>query len=287
MSIKTLKLTDNSQFILFLFISLLLHIGILFIVPQGKDGKKISPGLIPVDVIELPRPAQIKEPEAAEQKSEVKKEKPQALPPSRQAGSSPVFPVKKDLAKLPQEPLPTETKPVEEKTKQGLLTKEAPIGKKEISPSTSSLEEKKPLNLYPTGERLAELSEKYEKETPTAEKDKSISLNANEPRSISYLQTLKGMIKDKWEYPEAAARDGEAGRLWIRFIIRKEGTLEDVMLIKSSGYPMLDDAALSAIRLAAPFYPFPKSFGSLERITVNASFEYVLEQFSPLIRNRP
>lgn len=101
------------------------------------------------------------------------------------------------------------------------------------------------------------------------------------------MHGLKSKIYHEWEYPEAAAREGQSGRLWIRFIIRKDGTLQDAELIKSSGYPMLDDAALSAVRLAAPFYPFPKTFGSLERITINASFEYMLESLPPLIRNKP
>ena len=49
---------------------------------------------------------------------------------------------------------------------------------------------------------------------------------------------------------------------------------------------MLDDEALSAIRLAAPFYPFPTSFGSLEKITINASFEYIMEFIPYRMRNR-
>ena len=97
---------------------------------------------------------------------------------------------------------------------------------------------------------------------------------------------MRSKIYHEWEYPDAAARDGQAGRLWVRFIIKKDGTLEEIILIRGSGYPMLDDAALSAIRLAAPFYSFPKNFGSLERITINASFEYILENLPPLIKNR-
>ena len=138
------------------------------------------------------------------------------------------------------------------------------------------VKEEKPLSLYPTRERIAELSKKYEKEAPVGEKDRDISFDTSELRYTSYFEGLKAKIYHEWEYPDAAAKEGLAGRLFVNFVILKDGTLEDVTLIRSSGYPMLDNAAISAIRLAAPFYPFHKSFGSLEKITVNASFEYIL-----------
>ena len=201
-----------------------------------------------------------------------------------QASSTPALPFpKEEKIKIP---LPLESKPLwEEKAQQQPLTKKQALEDKEIPPP-ASLKEEKPFNPYPTKERLAELAEKYERETPTAEEDKNLSLETSEPRSISYLQGLKSKIYHKWGYPEAAAKEGQSGRLWARFIIKKDGTLEDIILIKSSGYPMLDDAALSAIRLAAPFYSFPTSFGSLEKITINASFEYIMEAIPYRMRNR-
>lgn len=147
--------------------------------------------------------------------------------------------------------------------------------------------QEKPLTLFPTKERISELSKEYEKQTPVAEKGRDISFDTSEPRFTSYFEGLKAKIYHEWEYPDAAVREGWAGRLWVRFVIKKDGTLEEVRLIRGSGYPMLDDAALSAIRLAAPFYAFPKGFGSLERITINASFEYLLENLPPLIKGRP
>src|SRR3989338_10581308 len=62
MSIKILRVTDKSQLIIFLLISILLHIGILMIVPNTREGKKTLPRPIPIDVIELPQPTEIKRP---------------------------------------------------------------------------------------------------------------------------------------------------------------------------------------------------------------------------------
>lgn len=284
MSIKIFSI-DKGQLFVFLLISALLHAGIILIASQARDGKKALPRLIPVDVIELPQPtktgvrSQKPAPAGRKQGSEVRREMERP-----QASSTPALPFpKEEKIKIP---LPLESKPLwEEKAQQQPLTKKQALEDKEIPPP-ASLKEEKPFNPYPTKERLAELAEKYEKETPTAEEDKNLSLETSEPRSISYLQGLKSKIYHKWGYPEAAAKEGQSGRLWVRFIIKKDGTLEDIILIKSSGYPMLDDAALSAIRLAAPFYSFPTSFGSLERITINASFEYIMEFIPYRMRNR-
>ena len=275
MSIKIFSI-DKGQLFVFLLISALLHAGIILIASQARDGKKALPRLIPVDVIELPQPTKT---EVRRQKSEVRREMERP-----QASSTPALPFpKEEKIKIP---LPLESKPLwEEKAQQQPLTKKQALEDKEIPPP-ASLKEEKPFNPYPTKERLAELAEKYERETPTAEEDKNLSLETSEPRSISYLQGLKSKIYHKWGYPEAAAKEGQSGRLWVRFIIKKDGTLEDIILIKSSGYPMLDDEALSAIRLAAPFYPFPTSFGSLEKITINASFEYIMEAIPYRMRNR-
>lgn len=272
MSIKIF--TDDSRLILFLLVSILLHIGILFIAPQAKDSKKALPRLLPVDIVKIPQPEKIK---TNDRRAEIKKQMPEKererpLPQLlKNEKPQALFPKEKVLT---EKPLQAEVKPLE------------PEGK-EISPAIPlQKKQEKPLTLYPTNERISELSKEYERETPVAEKGRDISFDTSEPRFTSYFEGLKAKIYHEWEYPDAAARAGWAGRLWVRFIIKKDGSLEEVTLIRGSGYPMLDDAALSAIRLAAPFYSFPKTFGSLERITINASFEYLLENLPPLIKGR-
>ena len=52
------------------------------------------------------------------------------------------------------------------------------------------------------------------------------------------------------------------------------GYLEGVQLITSSGYARLDNEAVRAINAAAPFAPFPASWGGLEKLNIRATFEY-------------
>lgn len=58
-------------------------------------------------------------------------------------------------------------------------------------------------------------------------------------------------------YPEASVRYGLYGDLRLLVIIRKDGSLENIRVLKSSGYAVLDEAAIKIVRMAAPYSPFP------------------------------
>lgn len=133
--------------------------------------------------------------------------------------------------------------------------------------------------LFPSSERLAELDKEYQQTgVPGIEEGKTLSLNTSEFRYYSYLMGVKRKIELVWNYPYAAARAGQQGKLELSFTIKKDGTVEGIKLKRGSGYAMLDDEAISAIRLAAPFKEFPKSF-NLERFTIDATFEYIIQPF--------
>jgi protein TonB len=58
-------------------------------------------------------------------------------------------------------------------------------------------------------------------------------------------------------YPEAAKDQGLYGSLILRVAVRADGSLEAVRVLRSSGQPLLDEAAKQIVELAAPFAPFP------------------------------
>lgn len=130
-------------------------------------------------------------------------------------------------------------------------------------------------NLFPTHERITELEKRYEAESPMGEKGKTLQLNTSELRYQKYLINMKNRIEFYWEYPAVAARSGWQGVLNISFTIKKDGTVTNIAVGKSSNYPVLDDAAVTALRLAVPFPPFPENFG-IEEININGQFEYKL-----------
>lgn len=130
-------------------------------------------------------------------------------------------------------------------------------------------------DLFPTHERITELEKRYEAEAPRGEKGKTLQLNTSELRYQKYLINMKNRIEFYWEYPALAARSGWQGVLNISFTIKKDGTVTNINVGKSSNYPVLDDAAVTALRLAVPFPPFPDDFG-IEEININGQFEYKL-----------
>jgi len=48
-------------------------------------------------------------------------------------------------------------------------------------------------------------------------------------------------------YPEQEAKENHQGMVTLRFLVGADGKVKESLVIKSSGYPALDDAALVAI----------------------------------------
>lgn len=133
-------------------------------------------------------------------------------------------------------------------------------------------EQKRP-SLFPSDERIAELTRNYEAGTHEKETGKTLQLNTAELKYQKYLLDMKRKIEFYWDYPALAARNGWQGSLFLNFTINRDGTVSAVRLERSSGYPMLDDAAITAIRLAAPFPPFPADF-TVEDLSIKGQFQY-------------
>src|SRR5690554_7759325 len=68
-------------------------------------------------------------------------------------------------------------------------------------------------------------------------------------------------------YPAEARSQGIYGSLVLRVAIRRDGSLDSVELIESSGHQVLDNAALRIVRLAAPFAPFTGDLARSEEHT--------------------
>ena len=75
-------------------------------------------------------------------------------------------------------------------------------------------------------------------------------------------------IKLHWVVPELA-RLGWKGSLTVRFFILADGSVADAKIIRVSGIPPFDFAALQAILTSSPFRPLPKDLNSTrEGVTV-------------------
>jgi protein TonB len=74
-----------------------------------------------------------------------------------------------------------------------------------------------------------------------------------------YLVTWKRKVErvGTLNFPAAARSAGLSGSPVLEVSVRADGRLASVSVRRSSGYKALDDAALSILRLAGPFDPFP------------------------------
>ena len=73
-----------------------------------------------------------------------------------------------------------------------------------------------------------------------------------------YLDSWRRKVEriGQLNYPQQAKQQGIAGSLRLFVAISADGALRDVRVLASSGHPLLDDAALRIVRLAAPYAPF-------------------------------
>lgn len=107
--------------------------------------------------------------------------------------------------------------------------------------------------------------------------EESVTLDTDEFKFISYNRWLKIKVESVLRYPELAALSGLQGTLYLQFDILKDGSLGNLELLKTSGYKILDDEALRAIRGAAPFQALPDEW-HMERYTIRAAVLFYLSE---------
>ncbi|MGD0283858.1 MAG: energy transducer TonB [Dissulfurispiraceae bacterium] len=111
------------------------------------------------------------------------------------------------------------------------------------------------------------------KESETSEKDTGITFDTKEYKYYGYMQRLREKIEGIWKYPAEAAQRRLNGDLYIRFTIKKDGRLGAVELVHTSGYEILDAAAIRALRDADPYWPLPDSWNQ-DSLTITGHFVY-------------
>ena len=100
-----------------------------------------------------------------------------------------------------------------------------------------------------------------------------IPLDTPEPKYQDYFNKIRERIKANWIYPRQAGERGIEGELLIEFHISKDGRVAYIQLRHSSGTAILDDAALTAVKLAQPFPPVPDEIAK-QTLAINGQFKY-------------
>lgn len=93
-------------------------------------------------------------------------------------------------------------------------------------------------------------------------KEMFVAVNTRQSDVAEYLVKWKQKIErvGTVNFPNAARMAQLSGNPTLEVAIRADGSVEEIIVLKSSGEPELDMAALQILRLAAPFEPFPERF---------------------------
>lgn len=105
--------------------------------------------------------------------------------------------------------------------------------------------------------------------------EETISLDTVDKRYVPYTGIIKKRLAACWGYPKEAKENNMEGKAHALFSLSRDGHLTGVEITQTSGYEILDQEGLDAIRRAAPFPVFPESI-TVERLNIKVTFEYRL-----------
>jgi len=99
-------------------------------------------------------------------------------------------------------------------------------------------------------------------------------------REYAYANYLRAWV-DRAEqvgnlnYPDEARQRGLAGQVVISVGVRRDGSVESSRILKTSGTPLLDEAALRVIQLAQPFPALPKTDDGVDILQVTRTWVFL------------
>jgi periplasmic protein TonB len=201
-----------------------------------------------------------------------------APPNPRQEGGA-AEPLKpRRLAKLPDPAESTRGAPSQESTPSG-----RPLANSPSEPDQRGVPRLGRIPLL-SGEDL----EKYAQVRSSDQQTSSgggVSLDTKEIKYLSYFAHIKRRIERVWTYPPGAIANGIQGQLHLKFVLRNDGQVKTVELLRSSGYKVLDKEAWDAVVNGGPFGPFPPTIPD-DELHITARFTYVLDETAQRMRMR-
>ncbi|MEM9387176.1 MAG: energy transducer TonB [Pseudomonadota bacterium] len=87
-----------------------------------------------------------------------------------------------------------------------------------------------------------------------------ISVSTQASDVAEYMAQWKDRVEEVGTlyFPDAARQQGLSGSPLVEVAISADGGLRSIQVVRPSDHPLLDQAALRILRLAAPFAPFPE-----------------------------
>lgn len=130
--------------------------------------------------------------------------------------------------------------------------------------------------------RLASELDRQAQEYAKRPKRKFISANTREYAYANYMAAWVARVErvGNLNYPDEARRRNLEGNLVLTVAINKDGSLERIDIIRSSGHQVLDDAAQRIVELSAPFSPVPKGGDEIDILHITRTWQFVAGDIS-------
>ncbi len=231
-------------------LSILLHLFLFVYIKSPKPFKKVEPSPISVEYISIPK--KVVETKIKKGKIGASTVKEASVPDKSITAPEPM--------ERPEEEMPQEAKV-------------SPVPRPIEVPKTPSYPGIK--ELTPSLDELTNIGKEEGEGEEGVQDEETVSLESGDEKYTSYLNGVKVKIEGVWRYPEAARKSALQGRGLVSFTIERDGTVSDIKLIASSGYPILDEEIKKAIKAASPFNPMAENM-RIKRLNVVATFEYNL-----------
>lgn len=119
---------------------------------------------------------------------------------------------------------------------------------------------------HETPQRVAQIEPKI---TPPTPQPIIPQVNVEEQYLDDHLSTIRDVLVKYRKYPSQAVRLKQEGTLRVTFRLKQNGEVEDVRVLSSSGYEILDGDALLLIQKSAEYFPKPPK---TVRITVPLNY---------------
>jgi protein TonB len=273
----------------FVLLSLLLHL-LLLLVPKDR--------LFPAEMAPPPVYVEVRPPQPLDRELDLpireELEKPREKPAKRLAEKDQVVeketapegqdsedrepvvqapqPVPRPQPPIPPQPEPRPEKPKSDESDQTLA--ETPQGWKrkspEPSPEVPDLQTLTQISPQAMAQIERDWRQKYRKDI---ERGDTVWMDTQQDLLISFMRRFRNNIYGVWNYPESARRQNQQGSCLIRITVDRDGNVTDVKLMESSGYRVLDDEAIRAVRQGATYGPLPRAYPN-EYLHIMALFNY-------------
>jgi len=138
-------------------------------------------------------------------------------------------------------------------------------------------------NLMPSAMALSQLSRDFARERHMKQKlsrEADIPINTRQVKYAPYAHALVRALEEQWRPGQARYDEfsADARQALVKLTIEHDGSLGGVEILRPSPIAQINESAIEAIHMAAPFKVLPSSWG-LDRVSFYLTFEVIEDRF--------